>query len=105
MCNEFQIKKCTIVPTSLHLSLLISERSVLLAASIVPLLQVHPHGSTDSLPFCTMGSGSLAAMAVFEAGYREDLKKDEAIALVTKAIRSGTSFRKCLLFLEEDNAS
>ena len=31
--------------------------------------QVWPHGSTDRLPFATMGSGSLAAMAVFEAGY------------------------------------
>ena len=30
--------------------------------------QVYPHGSTDSLPYCTMGSGSLNAMAVFEVG-------------------------------------
>lgn len=34
------------------------------------LFTVYPHGSTDSLPYCTMGSGSLNAMAVFEAGYR-----------------------------------
>jgi len=34
---------------------------------------VYPHGSTDSLPFVTMGSGSLAAMAVFEAGYKDDM--------------------------------
>lgn len=27
---------------------------------------IHPHGSTDSLPYATMGSGSLAAMSVFE---------------------------------------
>ena len=32
---------------------------------------VFPHGSTDTLPFVTMGSGSLNAMSVFEAGYRE----------------------------------
>ena len=39
--------------------------------SLAPFpLQVYPHGSTDSLPFCTMGSGSLNAMAVFEAGYK-----------------------------------
>ncbi len=31
------------------------------------------HHSTDKLPFVTMGSGSLAAMAVFEAGYKDDL--------------------------------
>ena len=34
---------------------------------------IHPHGSVDRLPYTTMGSGSLAAMAVFEAGYKEDL--------------------------------
>ena len=31
------------------------------------LFTIHPHGSTDKLPYVTMGSGSLAAMAVFEA--------------------------------------
>ncbi|KAL0286794.1 UNVERIFIED_CONTAM: Proteasome subunit beta type-7-A [Sesamum radiatum] len=34
---------------------------------------IYPHGSTDTLPFATMGSGSLAAMAVFESKYREGL--------------------------------
>ena len=29
--------------------------------------------STDKLPYVTMGSGSLAAMAVFEAGYKDDM--------------------------------
>ena len=32
------------------------------------LYTVYPHGSTDKLPFVTMGSGSLAAMSIFEAG-------------------------------------
>jgi len=50
---------------------------------------VYPHGSTDSLPFATMGSGSLAAMAVFEAGYKEDMEEKEAIDLVDEAIQSG----------------
>lgn len=36
-------------------------------------LQIYPHGSTDTLPFATMGSGSLAAMAIFESKYREGL--------------------------------
>ena len=31
---------------------------------------IYPHGSTDSLPYVTMGSGSLAAMSVFEAKYK-----------------------------------
>jgi 20S proteasome subunit beta 2 len=37
------------------------------------ILQIYPHGSTDTLPFATMGSGSLAAMAVFESKYKEGL--------------------------------
>ena len=53
------------------------------------LYNVYPHGSTDKLPFVTMGSGSLAAMAVFESGYKDDLTEAEAIALVAAAIRAG----------------
>lgn len=34
------------------------------------LFTVYPHGSTDALPYATMGSGSLNAMAVFETGFR-----------------------------------
>src|SRR5690242_10056926 len=34
------------------------------------LFTVYPHGSTDALPYATMGSGSLNAMAVFENGFR-----------------------------------
>ena len=52
-------------------------------------LQVYPHGSTDALPFATMGSGSLNAMAVFEADYKDGMSKEEAMALVARAIRSG----------------
>ena len=53
------------------------------------LYTIYPHGSTDKLPFVTMGSGSLAAMAVFESGYKDDLTEGEAIALVAAAIRAG----------------
>ncbi len=52
-------------------------------------MQVYPHGSTDSLPYCTMGSGSLNAMAVFEDGFKEDMSMEEAKKLVARAIRSG----------------
>ncbi len=38
------------------------------------LFTIHPHGSTDKLPYVTMGSGSLAAMAVFETGWRPNLE-------------------------------
>ena len=53
------------------------------------LYTVWPHGSTDRLPFATMGSGSLAAMSIFEANYKDDLTEEEAIELVSKAIQSG----------------
>ena len=33
-----------------------------------------------------MGSGSLNAMAVFEAGFKEDMTREEAMALVAAAI-------------------
>lgn len=38
------------------------------------LFTIHPHGSTDKLPYVTMGSGSLAAMAVFEAQWRDGME-------------------------------
>ncbi|KAJ8509093.1 hypothetical protein ONZ45_g8710 [Pleurotus djamor] len=53
------------------------------------LFTIHPHGSTDKLPYVTMGSGSLAAMAVFESDWRPDMSRDEALALVTAAISAG----------------
>eukprot|EP00887_Chlorella_sp_A99_P003612 scaffold7.g3612.t1 len=53
------------------------------------LFTIYPHGSTDALPYCTMGSGSLNAMAVFEAGYKDDMSREEAIDLVARAIKSG----------------
>lgn len=37
------------------------------------LYTIAPHGSTDKLPYVTMGSGSLAAMAIFEAEYKKDM--------------------------------
>eukprot|EP00160_Parvularia_atlantis_P015316 Unigene4297_Nuclearia_a/m.13138 Unigene4297_Nuclearia_a/g.13138 ORF Unigene4297_Nuclearia_a/g.13138 Unigene4297_Nuclearia_a/m.13138 type:complete len:276 (+) Unigene4297_Nuclearia_a:60-887(+) len=53
------------------------------------LFTIFPQGSTDKLPYVTMGSGSLAAMAVFEARYKMDLTLDEAKELVADAIRAG----------------
>ncbi|RLN26331.1 hypothetical protein BBJ28_00022854 [Nothophytophthora sp. Chile5] len=52
------------------------------------LYTVYPHGSTDKLPFVTMGSGSLAAMSVFEHGYKDDMT-EEAKKLVQEAILAG----------------
>lgn len=53
------------------------------------LYSIHPHGSTQRLPYTTMGSGSLAAMAVFETRYAEDMEEDKAVELVRDSIRAG----------------
>ena len=53
------------------------------------LFTVHAHGSTDKLPYVTMGSGSLAAMSVFETQWKRDMTKEEAVALCSNAIEAG----------------
>jgi 20S proteasome subunit beta 2 len=53
------------------------------------LYTIHPHGSVDQLPFATMGSGSLAAMAVMEANYKDDMTEQEAIDICDQAIQAG----------------
>ncbi|XP_071156572.1 proteasome subunit beta type-7-like [Mytilus galloprovincialis] len=53
------------------------------------LYSVYPHGSTDKLPYVTMGSGSLAAMAVFEDGFKPNMEKEDAMKLVRNAIAGG----------------
>lgn len=55
----------------------------------VGLFTVHAHGSTDKLPYVTMGSGSLAAMAVFETQWKAHCTKDEAIKVCADAIQAG----------------
>jgi 20S proteasome subunit beta 2 len=51
--------------------------------------QIYPHGSTGKLPYTTMGSGSLAAMSVFESSWRENMPEQEAVTLVQRAIGAG----------------
>jgi len=58
-------------------------------ASGAHLYTVYPHGSTDRLPYATMGSGSLAAMAEFEKNYKDGLDEKEAIVLVDSAVQAG----------------
>ena len=53
------------------------------------LYSIYPHGSVDKLPYVTMGSGSLAAMGVFEDGFKPDMTKEEGCELVRQAIRAG----------------
>jgi len=50
---------------------------------------IYPHGSTDKLPYATMGSGSLAAVAVLESKWKPELEKEEAIEIMVEAITAG----------------
>ncbi|KAG7457573.1 hypothetical protein MATL_G00228570 [Megalops atlanticus] len=53
------------------------------------LYSIYPHGSTDKLPFLTMGSGAAAAISVFEDRYKPDMELEEAKQLVRDAIAAG----------------
>jgi len=53
------------------------------------LYTIYPHGSTDRLPYATMGSGSLAAMAMFEDKWKEGMNEEAAVELVRNAIAAG----------------
>jgi 20S proteasome subunit beta 2 len=51
--------------------------------------QIAPHGSTAKSNYTTMGSGSLAAMAVMESSWKEDMTEAEAVQLVQRSIAAG----------------
>lgn len=53
------------------------------------IYSIHPHGSTDRVPYATMGSGSLAAMSVFESRWKPDMELEEGKKLVRDAIAAG----------------
>lgn len=53
------------------------------------LFSIHAHGSTDVGYYLSLGSGSMAAMAVLESRWHQDITKQEAIDLVSDAIESG----------------
>jgi 20S proteasome subunit beta 2 len=55
----------------------------------VGLFTVHAHGSTDKLPYVTMGSGSLAAMSIFETQWKNNCTREEAIKVCSDAIQAG----------------
>lgn len=73
----------------MHPRILDTDRPTDHLPSPCPHTQIYPHGSTDKNPYVTMGSGSLAAMSVFETGYREDMSEAEAVELVKEAILAG----------------
>lgn len=53
------------------------------------LFSVQAHGSTDVGYYQSLGSGSLAAMAVLESEWKPEITKDEAIKLAADAIQAG----------------
>ena len=53
------------------------------------LIEISNDGNCYAFPFLTMGSGCLAAMAVIETGYKENMTEEEAKALCTAAIEAG----------------
>ncbi|XP_069774740.1 proteasome subunit beta type-7-like [Narcine bancroftii] len=53
------------------------------------LYTVYPHGSTDVLPYASMGSGSEAAMAILEDRFKPNMEEEEAKQLIRDAITAG----------------
>ena len=53
------------------------------------LFSIHPHGSSESLPFLAMGSGSLAAISILENSYQSSLDLNSALILIKESILAG----------------
>ena len=47
------------------------------------LYEIAAHGSTSKVPYCTMGSGTLAAMSVLESRWQPNMEEEDAKQLVT----------------------
>ena len=82
MCACASYAKHSTIPTSNHALLTTHRHQGQIGAALVlggfdidgpQLFTIAPHGSTDKLPYVTMGSGSLAAMAVFESRWKKNL--------------------------------
>lgn len=53
------------------------------------LLYIMPHGSSAPMWYTSMGSGSLAAMGVLDAGFCRDMDEHSAVALGMAAVEAG----------------
>ncbi|RXG73929.1 Proteasome subunit beta type-7 [Armadillidium vulgare] len=58
------------------------------------IYSIHPHGSSERLPYTTMGSGSLAAMSLEEA---KILVRDAIAAGITNDMGSGSNVDLCVI--------
>lgn len=53
------------------------------------LYSIHPYGSGERLPFCTMGSGSLSAISILEKYYQDKMNVDAAVHIIKQAVLAG----------------
>jgi len=53
------------------------------------LYEIEAYGSTSKVSYCTMGSGTLAAMSVLETRWVPNMSEEDAKQLVKDAIRAG----------------
>lgn len=53
------------------------------------LYSISPNGYSAILEYTSLGSGSLAAIAIIESRFRKDMSKEDAIALGSDAIKAG----------------
>lgn len=95
MATNRQVRVCTVVR---RLSTMLFKYQGYVGCALVlggvdvkgpHLYQIYPHGSTDYLPFTSMGSGSLCAMSILESEYKTGMSEKEGMTLVQKAIRAG----------------
>lgn len=62
-----------------------------IAFSRALLVAIHPHGSMDLVQYTALGSGGLAAMAVLDSRYKDEMTLNEATQLVKDAVAAGIS--------------
>merc|ERR1712226_775544 len=67
----------------------IQQRAILPAAQGRDVIAQAQSGTTAPMPFVAMGSGSLCALSVLEAGYKMDMDEDSAKQLAKDAISAG----------------
>ncbi|KAM0680379.1 proteasome core particle subunit beta 2 [Glugoides intestinalis] len=53
------------------------------------LYSISPHGYQNKVEYTSLGSGSLAAIAVIESKFKKDMEKEEALELATDAVKAG----------------
>mmetsp|Transcript_61251 Transcript_61251/g.126521 ORF Transcript_61251/g.126521 Transcript_61251/m.126521 type:complete len:254 (-) Transcript_61251:2128-2889(-) len=53
------------------------------------IYSIHPHGSTENLPFIAMGSGSLASTAILEKFFNNNMDINSAKNIIKEAVLAG----------------